>query len=144
MKVSRFILLFFFIVSSVSAVGQKSIKYNKYSWFEGVSKAKEEGKFFLMYISQPGCEYCKELDGKTLKDPFLIKFLTDNFILTRHQVTSTYGRAIALDYHLSTTPALMVQNPISDKKPLIIYGVKDAEGLRKELEEYIKSDIDKP
>jgi len=142
-KVSRFILLFFFGISFVSAIGQKSIRYSKYSWFEGISKAKEDGKFFLMYISQPGCEYCKELDGKTLKDPALIKFLTDNFILTRHQVTSTYGRAIALDYHLSTTPALMVQNPISDKKPLIIYRVKNADGLRKELEGYIKSEKEK-
>ena len=140
MKVSRVILLVVFSISLVTAMGQKSIKYDKYSWFEGLGKAKEEGKFFLMYISQPGCEYCKELDGKTLKDPSLIQFLNEHFILTRHQVTSAYGRAIALDYHLSTTPALMVQNPQSDKKPLVLYGVKNAEALRKELEDYIKSE----
>jgi thioredoxin-related protein len=139
-RVSRLILLLVFSISFVSAMGQKSIRYNKYSWFEGVSKAREDSKFFLMYISQPGCEYCKELDGKTLRDPSLIKFLNDNFVLVRHQVTSAYGRAIALDYHLSTTPALMIQNPKSDKKPLILYGVKDAEALRKELEDYIQSE----
>lgn len=134
------IILFFLGVSFFTASAQKpGLKYNKYTWYEGVIQAREQGKFFFMYISQKNCEYCKELDRTTMTDPGLIKFLNEKFVLARHHVSSAYGRAFALDFHLQTTPALVVQNPKSQKPPLIIYGVKDAKTLMQELTAYISS-----
>lgn len=137
MKIIRFIC-FLLLVSSVSVSAQKTtLKFNKYTWFEGLDKAKEQNKFFLTFVTQKGCDYCKELKEKTFTDPNLIAFLNEKFVLATHDVASKYGRALVIDHHLSTTPALLVQNPNSEKRPLIIYGVKDAETLKKELEELL-------
>lgn len=135
------LIIFLIGISFLSASAQApKLVYGKYTWFEGLAKAKAEGKFFLMYISQTNCEYCKELDKTTMTDKNLILFLNQKFVLARHKVSTTYGGAIALDYHLTTTPALMVQNPNLEGEPLILYGVKDAATLQKELEDYIKSE----
>ena len=130
--------LLFAGLSLCTARAQKSaLRYNRYTWYEGIAKARDEGKFFLMYIGQKGCEYCKEFDHTTMTDTSLIRFLNEKFVLARHQVSSAYGRAFALDFHLSTTPALLVQNPQSEKDPLVLYGVRDAATLRRALSGYL-------
>lgn len=135
-KFGLLILLIGISFSSASAQKPK-LTYGKYTWFEGLKKAKAEGKMFLMYISQSNCEYCKELDKSLKNNKAVIKFLNENFVLARHKVSTNYGAAVALDYHLSTTPALMLQNPDSEAEPLILYGMNDAATLQKELEKFI-------
>lgn len=139
MKTFRLRLIFLFLgLSFLTVRAQKSRPvYNRYTWYEGIAKARDEGKFFLMYISQKGCEYCKEFDHAAMQDTALVRFLNEKFVLARHQVSSAYGRAFALDFHLSTTPALLVQNPQSEKDPLILYGVRDTATLRQALSAYL-------
>lgn len=137
MKIVRS-LFFFILLSSLTATAQQpGLKYGKYTWYEGLDKAKAEGKCFFLYISQKGCQYCKELDKSLAANPGVIAFLTQKFVLARHQVSTPYGRAVVMDMRLQTTPALVVQNPLSDKEPLVLYGITNAEALRKELETYL-------
>lgn len=122
---------------ALGAWAQKAPVYGKYSWYEGLDKAKAEGKSFFVFVSQKGCTYCKELDKSLAANPAVIAYLQEKFVLARHSVSTPYGMALVMDYKLQTTPALMVQNPLWPEDPLILYGITDAPTLRTKLEEYL-------
>ena len=136
MKTLR-LIPFFLCLTVWVASAQKTPVYGKYSWYEGLEKARSEGKSLFVYISQKGCSYCKELDKSLAANPAVVAFLEEKFVLVRHSTSTPYGKAFTLDNHLQTTPALIIQNPAWPEDPLILYGILDASVLRKELEKYL-------
>lgn len=120
-----------------SAMAQKNLKFAKTAWYDALAQAKLEQKSLLFYISQPGCEYCKEFDQVTLKNPELRTFLQKNFVLVKHSVKTKYGEAIARDFHLSSTPAILLQKPDSNKEIRILYNNQDPAAFLIELQKFL-------
>lgn len=139
MKPFRFFFFFLLLFSVWTVSAQKAPVYGKYTWFEGIEKARSENRFFLMFISQKNCAYCKELDKSLLLNPQAVAFLNEKFVMARHHVSTPYGRAFALDFHLQTTPALVLQNPQTENEPLILYGMTDAAALKARLETFLET-----
>lgn len=137
--IKRLFLLFVFagIFPAITTAQKAKPLYKKYTWYAGLAKAKEEKKLFLTYIAQNNCSYCKELDKNIKKDTALVRFMNQHFIMAKHNASQTYGKAIVYDYYLSTTPAIMLQYPDSEKDPKILYGIQNAADLRKALEDFI-------
>lgn len=50
-----------------------------YSWQEAMELEKKEKKKVFVDIFIPNCSWCKRLDSETFKDPFVIKYINDNF-----------------------------------------------------------------
>lgn len=122
MKTLSLIPLFLFLCLSTALAQKGAPVYGKYTWYEGLEKARTEGKSFFVFISQKGCAYCKELDKSLIANPAVVAFLQEKFVLARHSVSTPYGKALAIDYKLQTTPALMVQNPLweeEDRKSVV-------------------------
>ena len=120
-----------------AAWGQKLPVYGKYTWYEGLEKARSEGKSLFVYVGQKGCSYCKALDKSLEQNPDVAAFIQEKFVPVRHSTATPYGKAMAIDHRLQTTPALMVQNPALPEDPLILYGITDALTLRNALEKYL-------
>lgn len=131
------IFLLFISFAVLGASAQKAPVYGKYTWYEGLDKARSEGKSFFVFVSQKGCAYCKELDKNLAANPAVLTFLQEKFVLARHSTSTPYGKALAMDYKLQTTPALIVQNPLWEEDPLILYGMSDPLVLRAKLEAYL-------
>ena len=135
----RFVFLFLLSLLTIAALPPHGPKYGKYTWYEGLDKAKAENKSFFLYISQKGCPYCRHLDQSLEQNPETVAFLEQNFVLARHSVSTPYGLAVVMDMQLKTTPALVIQHPLSEKEPLILYGITDADTLKTELQKFLAS-----
>lgn len=131
------ILLVLLIGFGSAGMAQKPLKFAKTAWYDALAQAKSEQKSLLFYISQPGCEYCKEFDQVTLKNPELRDFLQKNFVLVKHSVKTKYGEAIARDFHLSSTPAILLQKPDSKKEIRILYNNQNAASFLLELQKFL-------
>lgn len=139
MRAAIFIGVYFLFFSTGALAQKATVRFKKYTWYQGLTLAKQQNKSLFLYISQPGCDYCKEFNAITLKNRDLVMFLNKHFILIKHSVKTKYGEAIARDYHLQSTPALLLQKPGSAGPPLILYENLNAEELLNKLKAFLDS-----
>lgn len=124
----------------VPASAQKKIHFAHISWYEAIAEVKQSDKFLFFYISQPGCDYCREFDKVTLKNPEIRELLQSRFIAVKHSVRTPYGEAFARDFHLTHTPAVLLLNPRRSEKPVILGEIYDVNGFLKGLRKWLNEE----
>ncbi len=72
-----FISLLIFVVSSASNA-QSGIKW--YTWEEGMVKAEQENKKFVIDMYTEWCGWCKKMDSSTFADPQIAHYVNTNYI----------------------------------------------------------------
>ncbi len=134
----RGFLLFILSVFTVSGVfAQQKVKFSRITWYAAVAEAKEKNLFVFFYVSQPGCDYCREFDRTTLKNSELRNLLQSRFLLVKHSVATTYGEAFARDFHLTHTPAVLLLNPRRSENPDIFGEIYDTQGFLQILRNWV-------
>lgn len=110
------------------------------TWYEAILEAREQNRFVFFYISQPGCDYCREFDKVTLKNPEIRELLQSRFIAVKHSVSTPYGEAFARDFHLTHTPAVLLLNPRMSEKPDVFGEIYEVEGFLKLLRKWLNEE----
>ena len=131
-----FIFLFSFF-SFFAASAQQKLHFTRITWYEAILEAKEQNRFVFFYISQPGCDYCREFDKITLKNPEVLELLQSRFITVKHSVSTPYGEAFARDFHLTHTPAVLLLNPRKSEKPDVFGEIYDVNGFLQIIQNWL-------
>jgi len=74
----RLILLFFFVTLGFTSNGQEII--NWYTWEEGMTKAEDEPKKFIIDLYTDWCGWCKRMDKVTFQNPAIAAYINENYI----------------------------------------------------------------
>jgi thioredoxin-related protein len=134
----RGFLLFILSVFTVSGVfAQQKVKFSRHTWYAAAAEAREKNRFVFFYISQPGCDYCREFDKTTLRNPEVRNLLQSRFLTVRHSVSTPYGEAFARDFHLTHTPAVLLLNPRRSENPDIFGEIYDTQGFLQILRNWV-------
>jgi len=109
MKKSLFlipVLIFMFCLSgSVVLAGKKGETADHINWYDykkGMSLAKKENKRVYLHFYTDWCNYCKEMDQTTFRNPSVIKLLNKDFVAIR--VNTNKETKVAGQYNIRPVP----------------------------------------
>jgi thioredoxin-related protein len=64
-------------LGNIAATHAQAIKW--YTWEQAIEASKVQKKKIVVDLYTSWCGWCKELDKNTFSDPFVIKYLNDNY-----------------------------------------------------------------
>ena len=70
------VIILLFCTTAIS--GQELIKW--YTWEEGMMKAEESPKKFIVDLYTKWCGWCKRMDKATFQNPEIAKYINENYI----------------------------------------------------------------
>lgn len=100
-------VLFFFSTTLITGVAQE-LEFFEGSVNELRKKAEKEGRPYFVDVYTDWCTYCKKMDKTTFKDPKVVKFLNENFIITKVNAEKGEGTSFAKEYGISGYPSFVV------------------------------------
>ncbi len=74
----KHIFISFILLASTGLFAQDQI--NWYTWDEGMSKAQEEDKKFIIDMYTDWCGWCKRMDKVTFQNPAIAAYINENYI----------------------------------------------------------------
>ena len=74
----KYIALSIFLITTTAISGQDII--NWYTWEEGMTKAEEEPKKFIVDLYTDWCGWCKRMDKATFQNPDIAAYVNENYI----------------------------------------------------------------
>lgn len=74
----KYIALSIFFITTTVINAQDII--NWYTWEEGMTKAEEEPKKFIVDLYTDWCGWCKRMDKATFQDPEIAAYVNENYI----------------------------------------------------------------
>ena len=103
-----FTLIFiFFVLSTLSAFGQSSIRFYEISVKEGVEKAKASGKFLFVDTYAVWCIPCKKMK-KVFTDKDVASYFNKNYINIKINMDGPNGKTTYNDYDVVFLPTMMI------------------------------------
>ena len=82
--------------------GQKADDIKWYSYKQGMSLAKKEGKRVYLHFYTDWCNYCKEMDQTTFRNKSVINLLNKDFVAIR--VNTNKNAKVAGKYNIRPVP----------------------------------------
>lgn len=76
--VLKYIVLSIFLISATASNAQDII--NWYTWEEGMTKAEETPKKFIVDLYTDWCGWCKRMDKATFQNPEIAAYINENYI----------------------------------------------------------------
>jgi len=73
-------LLFVFLILASTSVANGQDLINWYTWEEGMSKAEDEPKKFIIDMYTDWCGWCKRMDKATFQNPEIATYVNENYI----------------------------------------------------------------
>ena len=95
--------LIIFISSELSFGFTYSKGINWYTYKQGITLSKKEGKKIFLTFYADWCNYCKKMEKETFNDYSVVSYLNDNFIPIK--VNSDREIKMALDFGVKGLPA---------------------------------------
>lgn len=109
MKKSLFLIpiliIMFCLSGSVVLAGKKGEKADHINWHnykQGMSLAKKENKRVYLHFYTDWCNFCKEMDQTTFRNPSIIKMLNKDFVAIR--VNTNKEAKVAGKYNIRPVP----------------------------------------
>jgi len=109
MKKSLFLIPILIIMlclsGSVVLAGKKGEKANRINWQsykKGMSLAKKENKRVYLHFYTDWCNFCKEMDQTTFRNPSIVKMLNKDFVAIR--VNTNKETKVAGKYNIRPVP----------------------------------------
>lgn len=109
MKKSLFLIpiliIMFCLSGSVVLAGKKGEKANRINWQsykQGMSLAKKENKRVYLHFYTDWCNFCKEMDQTTFRNPSIVKMLNKDFVAIR--VNTNKEIKVAGKYNIRPVP----------------------------------------
>jgi thioredoxin-related protein len=109
MKKSLFLIpiliIMFCLSGSVVLAGKKGEKADRINWHnykQGMSLAKKENKRVYLHFYTDWCNFCKEMDQTTFRNPSIINLLNKDFVAIR--VNTNKETTVAGKYNIRPVP----------------------------------------
>ncbi len=103
------IVLFAFILISLSASAAEGINFFTGKWEEAIVKAKKENKQVFLDCYTDWCYWCKVMDKETLTDTSVIGYLNRNYVCVKREMEKDEeGIAIGMKYHVNGYPSYAI------------------------------------
>lgn len=121
MNFKSYILLFIFIVISISGFTQK---VNWVSWEDASKKAGDENKIIMVDIVSDNCKFCLRMDKETFVNEEIVKELNENYYSVKINSDRTDATFLVNDkeYTMNQMLNYLTNNsPMSDAKPKIAF-----------------------
>jgi thioredoxin-related protein len=111
MKNIRIILIpivLFFLIANLKS---EEIKFVNLSWNAVVKQATEKNKYIFVDAYTDWCGWCKVMDKQTFTDKAIIDYINKNFIATRFEMETGFGKTLAMKYRVTGFPSYLFFNP---------------------------------
>ena len=99
------LIVAFCLTSGIAMAGAKQKSANKIKWYgykEGMTLAKKQDKQVYLHFYTDWCEYCKEMDSTTFRNPAVVKMLNSEFVAIKVNTTKSYK--VAAKYNIRPVP----------------------------------------
>jgi len=99
------LIIMFSLSGSVVLAGKKGQDANHINWHnykQGMSLAKKENKRVYLHFYTDWCNFCKEMDQTTFRNPSIIKMLNKDFVAIR--VNTNKETTVAGKYNIRPVP----------------------------------------
>ncbi len=99
------LIVAFCLTSGIAMAGAKQKSANKIKWYgykEGMTQAKKQNKQVYLHFYTDWCEYCKEMDSTTFRNPAVVKMLNSEFVAIKVNTTKSYK--VAAKYNIRPVP----------------------------------------
>ena len=99
------LIIMFCLSGSVVLAGKKGQNADDIKWYsykQGMSLAKKEGKRVYLHFYTDWCNYCKEMDQTTFRNKSVINLLNKDFVAIR--VNTNKNAKVAGKYNIRPVP----------------------------------------
>ena len=99
------LIVAFCLTGGIAMAGAKQKSANKIKWYgykEGMTLAKKQNKQVYLHFFTDWCEYCKEMDATTFRNPAVVKMLNSEFVAIKVNTTKSYK--VAAKYNIRPVP----------------------------------------
>jgi thioredoxin-related protein len=99
------LIVMFCLSGSVVLAGKKGQEADHINWHnykQGMSLAKKENKRVYLHFYTDWCNFCKEMDQTTFRNPSIIKMLNKDFVAIR--VDTNKETSVAGKYNIRPVP----------------------------------------
>ncbi|MBL0713765.1 MAG: thioredoxin fold domain-containing protein [Desulfosarcina sp.] len=99
------LIVSFCLTASLAMAGAKQKASSRIKWHnykEGIALAQKQNKQVYLHFYTTWCEYCKEMQSTTLRNPSVVKMLNTDFIAIR--VNTAKNHKVAARYNIRPVP----------------------------------------
>ena len=99
------LIVAFCLTGGIAMAGANQKSANKIKWYgykEGMTQAKKQNKQVYLHFYTDWCEYCKEMDSTTFRNPAVVKMLNSEFVAIKVNTTKSYK--VAAKYNIRPVP----------------------------------------
>ncbi len=99
------LLVVFCLTSGMVMAGAKQKSENGIKWYgykEGLTLAKKQNKQVYLHFYTDWCEYCKEMQSTTFRNPSVVKMLNTDFVAIK--INTTKDHKVAAKYNIRPVP----------------------------------------
>ncbi len=99
------LIVAFCLTTGIAMAGAKQKSANQIKWYgykEGMTLAKKQNKQVYLHFYTDWCEYCKEMDSTTFRNPAVVKMLNSEFVAIK--VNTAKSHKVAAKYNIRPVP----------------------------------------
>lgn len=99
------LIVAFCLTTGLAMAGAKQKSSNRIKWYnykEGMALSKKQNKKVYLHFYTDWCDYCKEMQSTTFRNPSVIRMLNTDFVAIR--VNTTKNHKVAAQYNIRPVP----------------------------------------